>query len=201
MLNDRMMVYGTASRSVAPDVAKLDVTVKEVDADAGAAFERCVPKLNEVVGRLTALVGGDGQVTIGNVEVRWDYEPEDEGARRVHAASGEVAVNCPPAVAARVMSQAAALKAEFSLRYSVRDPSQVREELLPVAVSTARRKAERLAQAADRPLGAIVGVEESLSGGWEPEDHVRPMSATLDPDLQPADVTLAVAVRVTFALA
>src|SRR5919202_1690869 len=110
----------------------------------------------------------------------------------------------PPDLAAQVMSQSAALKAdELSLRYSVRDASQVREELLAVAVSTARRKAERLAHAAERSLGAIVTVDERMSGGWEDEDggmEVLRMASSTSVDLQPGDVTLAVTLRVTFAL-
>ena len=78
MLNDRVVVNGTASRSVAPDGATVDVKVKEVDADPGAAFERFVPRMNEVVARLSALVGGDGQVTTRDVEVQRDYELEQE---------------------------------------------------------------------------------------------------------------------------
>ena len=98
MPDDRLVVYGTASRSVAPDMATLNVTVEEVDADPGAAFERCVPRLNEIVARLSALVGSDGRVATGNVGVQRDYEYEgdDDRARRVHQASGEVAVECPP---------------------------------------------------------------------------------------------------------
>ena len=120
----------------------------------------------------------------------------------VHAASGKVAVECPLALAGQVMSQSAALKVdELSLRYSVRDPSQVREDLLAVAVSTARRKAERLAQAAERSLGAVVGVEEPTSES----DYGRAMELrsgpTADLELLPPDLTLAVTVRVTFALA
>jgi uncharacterized protein YggE len=105
------------------------------------------------------------------------------------------------------MSQSASLKAdEFSLRYSVRDPSHVRQELLAVAVSTARRKAERLAQAAERSLGAVVGVAELSSDSWT-EDYggmklrAGPMSGDPEVDLQPADLELAVSVSVTFALA
>ena len=170
MLNERVLVYGTASRSVAPDVATLDVSVREADPDPGVAFERCVPRLNEIVARLSELVSGDGRVTTGSVGVHQDYEHEEEGPRYFHVASGEVAVECPPALAARVMSQSAALRADaFSLRYSVRDPSRVREELLAVAVGTARRKAERVARAAERSLGAIVGVEEPSSDGWQDE--------------------------------
>ena len=204
MPDDRVVVFGAASRSVAPDVATLDVSVKEADADPGAAFERCVPRLNEVVARLSALVGGDGRVTTGYVGVQRDYDVEEDQPRLLHAASGEVTVECPPALAAQVMSQSAALRAdEFSLRYAVRDPAQVREELLAEAVSTARGKAARLAQAAERSLGAVVAVEERLSDSW-PGDHggmelLR--SATAEVELQPADLVVAVSVLVTFALA
>jgi uncharacterized protein YggE len=202
MLNDQVVVYGTASRSVAPDVATLNVSVKEVDADPGAAFERCVPRLNEVIARLSALVGADGKVTTGDVGVHRDYQLEEEGPRVIHAASGEVAVTCPPALASQVMAQSAALKAdEFSLRYSVRDPDEVREELLAVGVSTARRKAERVAQAAERSLGAVIGVEErTTSDMWDDEGGIELRSGPADAEVQPADLTLAVLVRVTFAL-
>ena len=203
MLNDQVVVYGTASRSVAPDVATLNVSVKEVDADPGAAFERCVPRLNEVIARLSALVGADGKVTTGDVGVHRDYQLEEEGPRVIHAASGEVAVTCPPALASQVMAQSAALKAdEFSLRYSVRDPDEVREELLAVGVSTARRKAERVAQAAERSLGAVIGVEErTTSDMWQDDEGgIELRSGPADAEVQPADLTLAVLVRVTFAL-
>jgi uncharacterized protein YggE len=205
MLNDHLVVFGTASRSVAPDMATLTVSVEEVDADPGAAFERCVPRLNEVVARLSALVGGDGRVTTGDVGVHREYEyAEDDGERRLHAASGEVAVECPPALAAQVMSQSAELKAdEFSLRYSARDPSGVREELLTAAVSAARRKAERLAEAAERSLGAIVRVEE-LSESWLGDHGGLRLASSPGPvevEVQPADVAVTVAVRVTFVFA
>jgi uncharacterized protein len=206
MLNDQVVVYGTASRSLAPDVATLTVRVEELDADPGVAFERCVPRLNDLVARLSALVGSDGRVTIGDVGVHQDYEydAEEERQRVTHAASGEVAVECPPTLAAQVMSQSAALKAdEFSLRYSARDPSQVREELLAAAVSAARRKAECLAQAAERSLGAIVGVEE-LRASWSRENggiELLRSSESVEVKLQPADRTVTVSVRVTFVLA
>jgi uncharacterized protein len=203
MPDDRVVVFGTVSRSVAPDVATLGVSLKEADADPGAAFERCVPRLNEVVARLSALVGGEGQVTTGYVGVHRDYDVEEDRPRLLHAASGEVTVECPPALAAQVMSQSAALRAdEFSLRYAVRDPSRVREELLAEAVSTARRKAERLARAAERSLGAVVAVEERSSDSWPGDDgRIQLMSAPADVELQPPDLAVTVSVLVTFALA
>jgi uncharacterized protein YggE len=48
----------------------------------------------------------------------------------------------------------------------VRDPSPQLEDLLVEAVDAARRKAEGLAQAAERPLGGIVAVEEQSRNAW-----------------------------------
>jgi uncharacterized protein YggE len=109
-----------------------------------------------------------------------------------------------PALAARVISEAIALGVDevHGPRYSVRDPSPVLEELLGAAVVAARRKAERLAQAAERSLGGIVAVEERFRGGWE-DDGVSVAGAAAEPaevDLRPAELTLAATVRVTFAL-
>ena len=72
-----------------------------------------------------------------------------------------------------------------------------------MAVSTARRKAERLAHAAERSLGTVVGVEERSSDSWH--DDYGGMELRSGPpgavELQPADLALAVSVRVTFELA
>ena len=206
MLDDRIVVHGRARRSVAPDVATVRMVVMELDQEQRAAFERCGPRLNELTARLRALIGGDGQVTVGalRVEPYWEEPAEHERGRNVQAASGPVAVECMPALAARVISEAIALGVDevHGPRYSVRDPSPVLEELLGAAVVAARRKAERLAQAAERSLGGIVAVEERFRGGWE-DDGVSVAGAAAEPaevDLRPAELTLAATVRVTFAL-
>jgi uncharacterized protein len=206
MQDDRMVVHGSARRSVAPEVATLRMLVMELDPDQRAAFERCGPRMNEVVARLQALVGGDGQVTTGTLRVEryWEELPEEEHGQRVQAAAGHIAVECTPALAPPVISEAMALGVDEidGPQHSVRDPSPVLEELLGEAVAAARRKAERLAQAAERSLGGIVAVEERFRGGWD-DDGVRGAAAGAGPPevgLRPAELTLAATVRVTFAL-
>jgi Protein of unknown function (DUF541) len=78
------------------------------------------------------------------------------------------AVECTPALAARVLSEAMALGVDEveGIRCTVRDPSPQLEDLLVKAVDAARRKAEGLAQAAERPLGGIVAVEEQSRNAW-----------------------------------
>ena len=206
MQDDRLVVHGRARRSVAPDVATVSMAVRELDQDQRAAFARCGPRLNELAARLGDLVGGDGQVTVGplHVEPYWEELAEDEAGRKVQAASGPVAVECTPALAARVISEAMALGVDevHGPHYSVRDPSAFLEELLGAAIVAARRKAEHLAQAAERSLGGIVGIEERFRDGWE-DDGLLGLAAAAGPaevDLRPAELTLSATVRVTFAL-
>lgn len=207
MQDDRMVVHGSARRSVAPDVATLRLVVLELDADQRAAFERCGPRMNDVVARLRTLVGGDGQVTTGTLRVEryWEEVAEEEHGPDVHAAAGHIAVECTPALAAPVVSEAMALGVDEvdGPQHSVRDPSAVLEELLGEAVAAARRKAERLAQAAERSLGGIVAVEESFRGGWDDYGGVHEAAGAAGPPdvtFRPAELTLAATVRVTFAL-
>jgi hypothetical protein len=65
----------------------------------------------KLVARVSALVGGDGRVTTGKVRVQSDYDLVEKERRVFHTASAEVAVECPLDLAARVMSQSAALQA------------------------------------------------------------------------------------------
>jgi uncharacterized protein YggE len=90
----------------------------------------------------------------------------------------------------------------------VRDRAPVIEDLLGEAIEAARRKAERVAEAASRSLGGVVAVEEAPHGRWEDagsfegEEIVEPMSASpARLDLHPAEITLSASVRVTFSLA
>jgi uncharacterized protein YggE len=206
MKDDRLVVHGSAQRFVAPDVATLRLVVREIDPDQRAAFERCRPRINEAVARLQAVVGGDGEITTGTLSVEpfWEPSTEQEREQRVQEVTGPIAVECTAALAERVVAEAMALGPDqlHGPRYSVRDPSPVLDELLGEAVAAARRKAQRLAQAAERSLGRVVAVEERWRDGWD-GDGFRTLSAgaaSSEIDLRPAEMVLTATVRVTFAL-
>jgi uncharacterized protein len=208
----RVVVHGTAERSVAPDVATLGLRIVEVDEDQRAAFDRCRSRLGTVVPQLQALLDGDDRVTTGNLSVRRHYDEFAERGQleRLYAASCPIVIECRPEVAAQAISEAIAAGVDqlSGPRFSVRDRLPVVEELLGEAIGTARRKAERVADAASRSLGGVVAVEEAPHERWddfgsfEDEEVVELASASAAPvDLRPAQVTLSASVRVTFALA
>jgi uncharacterized protein len=208
----RAVVHGSAKRSVAPDVATLGLTIVELDEDQRAAFARCRARVGTIVPQLQALLDGDDRVTTGNLSVKRHYDEFAERGQRErrYAASCPIVVECRSDVAAQAISEsiAAGVDRLSGPRFSVRDRSPVIEDLLGEAIEAARRKAERVAEAASRSLGAVVAVEEAPHGRWdddgsfEEEEDVELTSASSPRvDLQPAQVTLSASVRVTFSLA
>jgi uncharacterized protein YggE len=207
--SDRIVVVGHAQRGVEADVAKLVVTVVEVDADQRAAFARCRERVNELLPRLRDSAGARATVTTGKLDVDRHYSDiEPDELPREYAASCALAVECAPEAAAPVIAEAVAAGSERlrGPRYGVRDSSATIDELLGEAFRDARRKALRLADAADRELGVAVVVEEGHGGrehGWAVFESGGAMSASGasgDVDLQPAGIEIAATVRVTFAL-
>jgi uncharacterized protein len=192
--DDHVTVTGTAERSVAPGAATWRAEAVEADADPRAAFERCSSRLNALLERLD----GVGEVATEAVVVqpRWD----ERGAARGAEAIGAVRVRASAARAGEVAQAAMAAGADrlHGPRFEYDDAEGVRRELLAEAVADARGKAERLAAAGGRKLGAVRAIEEA--GPERVPGSVR-MAAVEAPDVRPRELTVAATVIVTFALA
>jgi uncharacterized protein len=203
---DRIVVQGRARREVDPDAASLRMAVIEIDADRREAFTRCAARVERTVPPLRAAVGLDGDVMTGEASLDRHYdEPDDEGPPR-YAASCPLTVECAPVRAADVIAAAvqAGIDELRGPRYWVRQQAPLVEELLGEAVDAARRKAQRIAQAAGRRLGGVIKAEEPdpLYPGY-PDDHEFTLAggpSASHVELQPARVSVAVTVRVAFAL-
>ena len=206
MDDDRVRVTGTVIRVVQPDQAKITLRVREIDADPREAYDRCAPRATAVTTGLGELLGGTGSVAARAVTVRRHWaETEDGGDRLLHEAVCRIVAECPADQAGRVLTEAIRLGADEAghVEYAAGERDAVELELLAEAVGAARRKAERLAEAAGRPLGAVVALEEphdgeygvaasavmELGGG---DDHAI--------EIEPSEIRLAKSIRVTFAL-
>jgi uncharacterized protein YggE len=183
---DHVTVSGTASRAVAPGTATWRAEAVEADDDPRAAFERCSARLNALVERLSAV----GEVATEAVVVQPRFEqhgPEAVGAVRVRCAAdraGEVAQAAMAAGANRLHGP----------RFEYEVEEAVRSDLLAEAVAHARRKAERLAEAAGRRLGPVRSVEESQ------QREVVEAVAAAGPDVRPRDQTVTASLEVVFGL-
>jgi uncharacterized protein YggE len=128
------------------------------------------------------------------VQPRWE-ERGPAGAE----AMGAVRVRAAAARAGDVAQAAMAAGADrlHGPRFEYDDADGVRGELLGEAVADARRKADRLAAAAGRRLGAVRQMHES---GPERVPGPQRVMAAETPDVRPSELTVTATVTVTFAL-
>jgi uncharacterized protein len=194
--DDHVTVTGAAERSVAPGAATWRAETVEADDDPRAAFERCSSRLNALLERLDGV--GDVATEAVVVQPRWD----ERGAARGAEAIGAVRVRASAARAGEVAQAAMAAGADrlHGPRFEYDDADEVRNELLGEAVADARAKAERLAAAAGRKLGAVRAIDES-----GPERSPRSLRMAAEtvveaPDVRPRELTVTAQVIVTFAL-
>jgi uncharacterized protein len=186
-------VTGSAQRAVAPGAATWRAEAVESDEEPRTAFERCSARLNALVERLAAV----GEVATEAVVVQPRFE---QGSTAGAEAIGAVRVRSPAERAADVAQAAMAGGADrlHGPRFEYDAASEVRGELLGEAVADARRKAERLAAAAGRRLGAVQAIEET--GPERIPSPERAMAVVAEPpDVRPRELTVTAAVRVVFA--
>ena len=187
-------VTGSAERAVAPGTATWRAEAVESDADPRAAFERCSRRLNALVERLAPV----GEVATEAVVVQPRFEARGTAGAE---AIGAVRVRSPADRAADVAQAAMAAGADrlYGPRFEYDRATEVRGELLGEAVADARAKAERLAAAAGRRLGAVQAIEEA-----EPERVPVPQpvlaQTAAPPDVLPRELPVTATVRVVFAL-
>ncbi|HWM11166.1 MAG TPA: SIMPL domain-containing protein [Solirubrobacteraceae bacterium] len=194
MTDDHVSVAGAATRAVAPGAASWRAEAVEADDDPRAAYERCTTRLNVLVERLGAV----GEVATEAVVVQPRFQ---EGRTAGAEAVGAVRVRSPAARSGDVAQAAMAAGADrlHGPRFEYDDERATRGELLGEAVDDARRKAERLAAAAGRRLGAVRAIEET-SPDLVPMAEPVALRVAGAPDITPRDLTVTATVKVVFAL-
>jgi uncharacterized protein len=202
-----ILVSGKAEQNVQPDRARWAISV-----DAGAqseqdAFNECSRRASELMDRLRAVVGNDGEVATAYVRVapRWEADRKQyvgyEASTTVTASS---ALEQAGKVAQAAMSEP--VGRINGPGFEVSDEEGIKDELLASAVAAARTKAERLAEAAGRELGRIVsvrerGIEEGPGGGFYVTAMSLDDSRAVEPEITAADQMISAEVIVAFEFA
>jgi uncharacterized protein len=186
-------VTGIARREIQPDGVSWRAEAVEVDSEARPAFERCTARMNQLTETLSAV----GDVATEAVSVRPERD-EDTAVRtgRVEAVGG-VRVRADPGRAGELAQAAMDAGADrLDGPHFVYDAAEgVRSELLSEAVADARRKAELVAEAADRRIARVHAVEEE-----ERYHGVVELSSSGDPDVRAREVSVSATLKVVFAL-
>ena len=195
----RVDVAGTARRTVAADRVRWSLVVTESGDRPADAFARAGERLDALGRGLRDGLGDAADVRTGALSVRPQH---DEHGRRLSAVdvSGQVTLEVPLAEAGRAAGAAMSAGADHldGPRLQVREREAVAEALLGEAVEAARRKAEHIAAAAGRRLGAVVSVAEGDE--LHPRGELMSARVAAGPELAPADAEITACVRVIFAL-
>jgi uncharacterized protein YggE len=192
-------VLGHAVGEQAPDRVEWTLIVREVDADPRAAFDRCAGRLNALAGALSM-----AEVTTGAVAVAAQYEErKPTGRHEAHAALTAVAALALGGEVAAAAIDAGADELQGP-RVRFPDADELYDALHAEAVQIARRRAERIAAAADRQLGRVVSVTDRRATEYDEDFVGEPMSRRSDGSERPATIPrprrLVAAVVVVFEL-
>jgi uncharacterized protein len=203
MAEDRVRVSATARRAVPADRAVWTLAVAEAGEVPAEAFERCGERLDALTRALRSALADTAEIRTGAVTVRPQHDDHGRPTARVDA-WGEVVIDVPLAEAGRAAGAAMSAGADRlnGPALVVRDPGAIQDDLLADAVGIARRKAERLAAAAGRPLGGVVSVSSDPGEDGYPRAYAMAAAGGYEgPELAPSDTEIAVTIRAVFAFA
>jgi uncharacterized protein len=197
-----IVVVGEGSVRAAPDQCIINVALNSSGDSPAQALDRC----NEAATRVFAAAEQAGvpraDVQTLNLSVQ-DYR--DPGQQQVTARLGSYQLNVrvraldqlSDVVGALTTAAGDALQIR-AMRLTVSDPEPLRQQARLSAVRDAQTKANDLARAAGRQLGAIVSIEEG--GGSASVPRAARATAASSMPVEPGESTVGASVTVTFEL-
>lgn len=197
-------VTGEGRVEMAPDMATIRLGVVAQADDPAAASEAIAGPLAELLSQLSAAGVAEGDMQTSALRLSPVYgEREGPGSGPVvtgFEAMSDVSVELDdPARVGEIVGVALGAGANRfdGLSFGLSEPGEARDRALSLAVEDARRKAEVLASAAGRTLGALTRlVEEGAEGPGQPMMRMEAAQSGAIPTAPGAiDVTARVAVR------
>jgi len=205
--DDRVVVVGRARGELAPDRVEWVLVVRETDSDPRAAFARCSDRLRGLAGTLAMAQVTTGAVTVAELRSprRPDAPSEPTGKHEARAALTAIApLDLGGEVAAAAMEAGA--DELHGPKLLTPDAAEAIDALGAQAVKAARRRAERMAEAAGRRVGRAVSIGDHQSFDDEFDDAVMVRRESAGgggdgrPPVIPRPQVLVVSVRVVFEL-
>ncbi len=200
-----LRVTGKGSIKLAPDAARLTMTVRGTEKDYARALERSASQTEALKDALAPLgFGRDELRTLSfSVDMRYESWRDENGEYRQRFAGYEythslkLEFDRDNALLGRTLHALAegSVEAEFRISYFLRDAEAAKNALLAEAVSDAKAKAAVLAKASGVKLGAICLIDYSWGNlNLEVMPVPRMMNvaakaeASFDMDINPEDI-------------
>ena len=167
-MNRQLAVKGIGNASTAPDLIVLNMNLEASDMD----YEKTMRRGSEMLDALRAAIvsaGHDGKelkTTSFNINTKYETYRENGGHKQrfagyacYHGLKLEFGLDMVLLGATLGAIAGCEAKPNFDIRFSIKDPNAVSEQLLESAVENAKWKAMVLARAAGVKLGAIERID------------------------------------------
>ena len=172
MNNRELVVKGIGKTATAPDLIVLNMNLEA----SAPEYENTVRRSTEMLDTLRAAIvsaGHDGKelkTTNFNINTKYesyresgDYKQHFAGYTCNHGLKLEFDLDMPMLGATLGAIARCEAKPNFNIKFSIKDPTAVSEQLLESAVKDAKHKATVLAKVAGVKLGAIQRIDYSWS--------------------------------------
>lgn len=163
----KITVRGVGSVSRKPDYAELNLIVRGRNAEYDTALHEASAKVNAISESIAAAEFEKEDLKTSNFTVNTEYDSvQRENGRweQVFSAyvctySMKLGFDFETEKLAAAISAVSASQPELSIRFTVKEPEQIEEELLASAAANARGKAEILCRASGVKLGDLVSID------------------------------------------
>ncbi|MEP6759341.1 MAG: SIMPL domain-containing protein [Actinomycetota bacterium] len=200
-------VSSTATISTKPDEAVITFSVHTQNADSTVALNESSRIMNDVLAAMTSLGVADKDMETTNISLSpqtINRGQPDEATVYNSSTSLEVKIHdfdvIGPAIQKGVASGATSVK---GVRFQVADPVGVKTQALKAAVTSAREKADALAEAAGTAVTGVVQIREGGSPS-EPQPYFAMAGYAVSSDslavVPPHDITTKVSVNVIWSI-
>jgi uncharacterized protein len=193
----------TASVSVKPDEARIQIGVVTQAANASAAATQNAAALQKALDELKAAAGPKAEVKTVSYSLFPNYDPQKAHTIRSFTASNivEVATGDLSSVG-KIIDAATQTGANEvrSLQFTVKDQSQAREQALRKAALQARSDAEAMAAAMGVKLGRVLYLDQTGLQPIRPYAMSAEFRAVPTPIEQPQNIEVSATVTLTIAL-
>ena len=172
MMNRELVVKGIGKATTSPDLIVLNMNL-EVSAPDYEKTMRCSTEMLDKLRAAVVSAGHDGKelkTTNFNINTKYESYRENGGHKQrfagyvcYHGLKLEFDLDMPMLGATLGAIAKCEANPNFNIKFSIKDPTAVSEQLLEDAVENAKRKATVLAKAAGVSLGAIQRIDYNWS--------------------------------------
>lgn len=193
-----------------PDTGFIDVGIETHGPSIAAARGSGAKAMNAVIDAVVenGVARADIQTSQLSLSPRYDYEPKGGAEPRINGYTMTTSVSVKVRdldKLSKIVDDAASAGGNASrvsgIRFTIDNPSALRDRAREAAVADARRKAEQLAKVSGGKLGALVGIEEVSVSAPVPMMMLEAANDAVKTPIERGSATVSIEVKARWAIA